>query len=112
ERRAIIADWRGPGNPGKTPRISTPNSSGLVPEETVRATPFIPGRKSSTANKRWSAASAVGAFFCAHAGADCAIKTNAKATTGKKYFFIESILKERRLPLFTILANITQIEPK
>src|SRR6476660_4424623 len=26
--RAMIADCRGPGNPGKTPRISTPNSSG------------------------------------------------------------------------------------
>src|SRR5688572_7196101 len=51
--RAIIADCRAPGKPGNTPRISIPNSSGSVPEKTVRAVPFIPGRTSSRGN-RWA----------------------------------------------------------
>src|ERR1700752_1816401 len=43
---AMIADWRGPGNPGSTPRTSTPNSSLSEPLKTVLAIPFIPGRTS------------------------------------------------------------------
>ena len=48
---AIMVDCRGPVKPGSTPRISTPNSCASLPENTVRATPFIPGRKSSSGNK-------------------------------------------------------------
>ena len=52
--RPIIVDWRAPGNPGNTPRISTPNSSVSLPAKTVRATPFIPARTSSSGSKRMS----------------------------------------------------------
>src|SRR5437764_9336199 len=48
---AMIVDWRGPAKPFRTPRISIPNSSGSLPAKTVRAVPFIPGRKSSSANR-------------------------------------------------------------
>src|SRR5687768_17327883 len=61
----MIADWRGPGKPFKTPSISTPNSCGWVPEKTVFAVPFIPGRRSSSANSRESATVAFTAGFCA-----------------------------------------------
>src|SRR6185369_8134503 len=47
---AMMADCRGPGNPGSTPSTSTPNSSASVPLKTVLAVPFIPGRISSKAN--------------------------------------------------------------
>jgi len=49
-----MADLCGPGKPGSTPSTSTPNSSGSVPAKTVRAMPFIPGRKSSTGKRRES----------------------------------------------------------
>ena len=39
-----------PRKPGKTPRISTPNSSVCVPLKTVLAVPFMPGRRSSSGN--------------------------------------------------------------
>src|SRR6266508_5099935 len=45
---AMIVDCRGPVKPGTTPIISMPNSSGALPAKTVRATPFMPGRMSST----------------------------------------------------------------
>src|SRR5437667_9452191 len=40
---ARMVDWRGPVNPGRTPRISSVNSCGSLPAKTVRATPFNPG---------------------------------------------------------------------
>src|SRR5262245_34728589 len=46
---AMIVDCRGPVKPLSTPRISRLNSCGSVPEKTVRATPFIPGFRSSSA---------------------------------------------------------------
>src|SRR5581483_1530220 len=46
---AIMVDCRGPVNPSSTPKTSRLNSCGSVPEKTVRATPFIPGRRSSIA---------------------------------------------------------------
>src|SRR5688572_8624670 len=59
---AMMADWRGPGKPGSTPRTSTPKSSVSVPWKTVFAIPFIPGRTSSRA-KNWGLF-APGALLC------------------------------------------------
>src|SRR6266542_3566208 len=86
--RAIMADWRGFGNPGNTPRISTPNSCVSDPEKTVRATPFIPGRKSSRANKRGSFALAFRPGVCAGA---TPLREKMKAATSKtgRDFFIK-----------------------
>ena len=44
---ARMVDWRGPVNPGRTPKISSVNSCGSLPAKTVRATPFNPGFTSS-----------------------------------------------------------------
>ena len=48
DKRAMMTDCRGAGKPGSTPRTSTPNSCGSLPEKTVRATPFCPGFTSSS----------------------------------------------------------------
>src|SRR5574338_1370504 len=66
---AIIADWRGPGNPGSTPSTSTPNSWVSEPLNTVRAVPFMPGRRSSRGNSAGLLGKA-GAVVCAVARHD------------------------------------------
>src|SRR5215510_8047220 len=48
ESLAMMVDCRGPVKPDKTPKISKLKSSGSLPAKTVRATPFIPGFKSSS----------------------------------------------------------------
>src|ERR1041385_9323024 len=88
--RAMIADCLGPGNPGKTPRISTPNSSGCVPLKTVFAVPFMPGRISSSGNNAGPLVTGAVSFWAFKEGH----KTKAKkiAKTGAN-LFIKNYLK-------------------
>ena len=72
---AIIIDCFGPLKPGKTPSISRPNSSGSLPVKTVRATPFIPERKSSRGK---SAVAVAGALVVMVAARCCAVATAAE----------------------------------
>src|ERR1051326_2107014 len=64
---AMMADWRGPGKPGSTPRISTPNSCASLPLKTVRAVPFMPGRRSSSGKIAGPVGLTAATGFCATA---------------------------------------------
>src|SRR5258708_37285186 len=79
---AIMVDCRGPVKPGSTPRISTPNSCGSLPENTVRATPFIPGRKSSSGNRAATGTGDLAEVLITVAGPGTAIEKGASATMG------------------------------
>ena len=68
--RAMIVDCLGPVKPGNTPRISTPNSCGSLPANTVLATPFIPGRRSSSGKRAAFALPSVAAVFTARPWAE------------------------------------------
>src|ERR1044072_3211171 len=87
---AMIEDCLGPGNPGKTPRISTPKSSGCVPLKTVFAVPFMPGRISSSGNNAGPLVTGAVSFWAFKEGH----KTKAKkiAKTGAN-LFIKDYLK-------------------
>src|SRR6185369_14586666 len=87
---AMIADWRGPGKPGNTPRISTPNSCASLPLKTVRATPFMPGRRSSRAKISGPVGLAAATGFCASARLPNR-KTNIAPKIGANLFMVVTI---------------------